>query len=159
MRFPWLLLFALFGLSLQAQVVNDSSKNENQYPVDKHQKKDTTTHTPVDRNAGEKDADVHSERVEIRRSYVRRKGAGYRIQIFTGGNSRADRVRANRMGGLCRSYFPELSVYTHFESPRWICRVGDFKTAEDARVYVQKMRSMKVFKELRIVRSVVWQYW
>ncbi len=95
----------------------------------------------------------------LRRAYVRRKGMGYRIQIFTGGNSRSDRVRANRMGSLCREYFPELSVYPHFESPRWICRVGDFKTSEDAKIYVQKMRKLKVFKELRIVKSVVWQYW
>lgn len=158
MRFPCLFLFALLGLSLQAQVVNDSSKKENQHPLERHQKKDTT-HVPVDRSVMEKDTGGAGERMEVRRSYVRRKGAGYRIQIFTGGNSRTDRIRANRMGGLCRSYFPELSVYTHFESPRWICRVGDFKTAEDARVYVRKMRNLKVFKELRIVRSVVWQYW
>ena len=32
----------------------------------------------------------------------RRKGTGYRIQIYTGGNSRADRMTAEKYGRLCR---------------------------------------------------------
>lgn len=156
MRLLNLLFLVLVFIPLKAQVKTDSSKNEQSSPI-YNQKTDTAR---IPKEAIEKKDEHESEtRGEYRRSYVRRKGAGYRIQIFTGGNSRSDRMRANRMGGICRSYFPELSVYTHFESPRWICRVGDFKTLEDARIYVRKMRKLKAFKELRIVRSVVWQYW
>ena len=85
----------------------------------------------------------------------RHKANGFRIQVFTGGNSRADRLRAERMQSLVKKHFPELSVYIHFLSPRWVCRVGDFKTRESAARYVAKIRKVKGFQESRIVNTTV----
>ena len=37
---------------------------------------------------------------------------------------------ADRVASRVKEYFPELSVYTSFISPRWLCRVGDFRSIE-----------------------------
>lgn len=83
---------------------------------------------------------------------------GYRIQVFAGGNNRNAKSEAYRVANLVRSEFPELSVYTHFISPRWICRVGDFRTNEEARTMLKKMRDTKKFREASIVKSQIIVY-
>ena len=40
-------------------------------------------------------------------------------------------------------------------SPRWICRVGDFKTHEEAEQYAAKIRAAHLSNEVRIVRCEV----
>jgi hypothetical protein len=62
-----------------------------------------------------------------------RQVVGYRIQAFAGGNTGADRQRAERIGNALRSLFPGQRVYVHFYSPRWICRMGNYRTYEEAR--------------------------
>lgn len=86
---------------------------------------------------------------------TRHKGRGYRICIFTGGNSRADKTKAIQMANKCRQRFPELSVYTSFVSPRWVTHVGDFKTRQEAQKYVARIRSAKFTYETRVVATEV----
>lgn len=86
---------------------------------------------------------------------LRRKAKGYRICIFTGGNSRADRTKAQQMGAKCRSKFPELAVYTNFLAPRWVTHVGDFRTMQEAQKYVKLIRRSHFTYEVRIVSSEV----
>jgi hypothetical protein len=85
----------------------------------------------------------------------RHKAQGYRICIYTGGNSRKDREAAVKMGNTCRSYFSELAAYTSFESPRWVTHVGDFRTKEEAQKYVKLIRRKRFTYETRVVRSTV----
>lgn len=85
----------------------------------------------------------------------RHRARGYRICIFTGGNSRSDKTRAVQMGQKCRNAFPELSVYTTFQSPRWVTHVGDFRNKEDAEKYVKLIRRARFTYETKIVGSVV----
>lgn len=95
---------------------------------------------------------------EDRRSYVsgnRYKAQGYRIQVYTGGNQRADKQQAQTIANKVHNLFPELSVYTHFDSPRWICRVGDFRNREDAERYVRKIRQAGISREARTVKCTV----
>lgn len=86
---------------------------------------------------------------------ARHKARGYRICIFTGGNSRADKQKAIEMGNKCRAKFPELASYPSFEAPRWVTHVGDFKTREDANKYVSKIRRTRITYEVRVVASEV----
>lgn len=81
---------------------------------------------------------------------------GYRIQIFTGGNRRQDRMRAEALGERVRQYFPELSTYSHFVCPRWTCRVGDFEKPEQANRYVSLILRSKVSVEARVIKCKVW---
>lgn len=86
---------------------------------------------------------------------ARYKARGFRICIFTGGNSRADKAKAQQMGEKCRKKFPELAVYPNFVPPRWVTYVGDFKTREEAQKYVSLIRRAHFTYEVRIVGSEV----
>lgn len=88
-------------------------------------------------------------------SRARMKANGYRIQVYSGGNSRTARQEATRVGSQVKNLFPELEVYTHFKSPRWICRVGDFKTYEEANEVFRALRETQKFGEAIIVKSVI----
>ncbi len=83
---------------------------------------------------------------------------GYRIQVFSGGNSRQAKQLALSMGNRVKTYFSDLKVYTHFQSPHWICRVGDFKTYEEANEVFQKLKETGNFQEAVIVKSKVNAY-
>ena len=80
---------------------------------------------------------------------------GFRIQVYAGGNNRQAKTEAYRMANLVRSTFDELSVYTSFISPRWTCRVGDFKTREEAAEMLTRMRQTQKFREASIVKSQI----
>lgn len=86
---------------------------------------------------------------------VRYKAEGFRIQVYTGGNSRADKGKAQQLQQRCRQEFPELSAYVHFVSPHWVCRVGDFKDREEAQRYANQIRRKRLSYEARIVKSSV----
>ncbi len=70
------------------------------------------------------------------------KAMGYRVQAFAGGNSRADRQKAEHTGNSIRAQFPHVPVYVHFYSPRWICRVGNYRTYEEAHQMLVSLRNM-----------------
>lgn len=80
---------------------------------------------------------------------------GYRVQVFAGGNDRQAKTEAYRMAALVRSTFSDVNVYTSFISPRWTCRVGDFKTHEEAVELLRQMRETQKFREASIVKSPI----
>ena len=67
---------------------------------------------------------------------------GYRVQIFAGGNSRDARVKAERTGREINSLFPGEPVYVHFYSPRWICRMGNYRTYEEAHQMLNAVKKL-----------------
>ena len=71
-----------------------------------------------------------------------RKVMGYRVQAFAGGNTRSDRQKAEQTANAIRTLFPTEAVYTHFYNPRWICRVGNYPTYEEARRMLKELRSL-----------------
>ena len=93
------------------------------------QQPDTTTVTP-------------SDETMIRKKVMKGgyKINGFRVQIFAGGNSRDARIKAERIGREINALFPGEPVYVHFYSPRWICRMGNYRTYEEAS---EMLRSVK----------------
>lgn len=83
------------------------------------------------------------------------KGSGYRIQVFAGDDSRDSKSSAYEMEGHVKALFPDLTVYTLFQSPRWLCQVGDYKTIEEAYAMMRKMKQTGAFNEASIVRSQI----
>ncbi len=67
---------------------------------------------------------------------------GYRVQVYSGGNTRDDRNNAERIGRAVKTKFPDLPIYVHFYSPRWICRVGNFKTYQEADNVLKDIKAM-----------------
>jgi len=86
---------------------------------------------------------------------TRVQAKGYRVQIFAGGNTRAAREAALRAASSIRAEFPELSIYTEFVSPRWVCRVGDCRTYEEADQLLRDIRALGTFKELTILPNQI----
>lgn len=85
---------------------------------------------------------------------VNRKVTGYRVQAYAGGNSRADRQKAENIKNAIKARYPELPVYVHFYSPRWICRVGNFRTFEEAGVVLKNIKAMG-YKQACIVKGKI----
>ena len=82
------------------------------------------------------------------------KVTGYRVQAFAGGNTRNDRRTAETVGNSIKRRFPEQPIYVHFYSPRWICRVGNFRTYEEAHAMLLEIREMG-YKQASIVKGKI----
>lgn len=67
---------------------------------------------------------------------------GYRVQVYAGGNTRADKNRAYDAGSVMRSCFPDQPVYVHFYSPRWKCLMGNFRTYAEAAELMREVREI-----------------
>ena len=120
---------------------------------------DHKTTTPAERNtAKSNDTDttpmapvVDTSKKMMRNSY---KVTGYRIQAFSGGNSRADREKANQIGDAIKMKYPDQPVYVHFYSPRWICRVGNYRSYGEAAQMLRAIKAMG-YKQACIVKGKI----
>ena len=81
--------------------------------------------------------------------------AGWRIQVFSGGNTHNDKIEAQTLGNRARIWYSEHTVYTHFKSPHWTCRIGDFQKREDAEELLKQMRRSGRFPKAAIIKSII----
>ena len=86
------------------------------------------------------------------------KVAGYRVQVFAGGNTRNDRLKAERIGGEIRGLFPGVPVYVHFYSPRWICRMGNYRTYEEAHAVLERVKNNGYQSAIIVKGKITVQY-
>ena len=86
------------------------------------------------------------------------KVMGYRVQVFAGGNSRKDKQQAEQTGSQLRMLFPTEAVYTHFYSPRWICRMGNYRTLEEANQMLQEVKKMGYTAATVVKGKITLQY-
>ena len=119
-------------------------------PVEKPTSTNTTT-SPTSSTPEEPDM---SKKV-MKNSY---KVTGYRVQAFAGGNTRSDRQKAENVGNAIKRRFPEQPIYVHFYSPRWICRVGNFRTYEEAHAMLLEIREMGYKQASRVKGKSSVQY-
>ncbi len=106
------------------------------------------TLTPAEKAAAKR------ERYEAFLRAPKRKARGYRVQVYAGDNTRRAKNKAHSVAVQVKNYFPELAVYTHFVSPRWVCRAGDFRSFGEAKTYLGKIRAKK-FREALIVKTTI----
>ena len=83
---------------------------------------------------------------------------GYRVQVFAGGNSRNDRLKAERTGESMKSLFPGEPIYVHFYSPRWICRMGNYRTYEEAHEVLKKVKQQGYDSAIIVKGKITVQY-
>ena len=135
--------------TIRQQQENDSAK-----------RKDTTKHEVIDkkeRNESKTETDKFDiPTLDLRKKVPRNiyKVTGYRVQVFAGGNSRADRQRAESIRNQIKMNFPEEPIYVHFYSPRWICRIGNYRSLEEANIVLRKIQSMG-YKQACIVKGKI----
>ena len=115
----------------------------------------TKTHTVATKTNDSKD-DFDIPTVDMRKKVMARsyKVNGYRVQAFAGGNSRTDRQKAQNIGDAIKMQFPEQPVYVHFYSPRWICRVGHYRTYEEAHAMLLELKKMG-YQQATIVKGKI----
>lgn len=83
------------------------------------------------------------------------KTSGFRIQAYAGNNTREAKNQAYNVASRIKESFPELVVYTSFNPPRWLCRVGDFRSIEEADAMMRKLKAVGGFKEVSIVKDQI----
>ena len=99
--------------------------------------------------------DTADHRKIIKNGY---KVTGYRVQVFAGGNSRYDRLKAEKTGSEIKSLFPDVPVYVHFYSPRWICRMGNYRTYEEAHEILKRVKDMGYQSAIIVKGKITVQY-
>ena len=118
-----------------------------------HAKESTPRHEST---SGDNDEDLEIPTVDTRKKVMRRsyKVNGYRVQVFAGGNSRNDKIKAQQAGNSVKAAFPSQPVYVHFYSPRWICRMGNYRTYEEANAILTQVKKMG-YKQACIVSGKI----
>jgi len=124
-------------------------------PVKKEQDKPAKQPTPPPttqyQDVAEQDSEPDMSKKVMRKSY---KITGYRVQVWAGGNSREDRRKAEGAGMTIKRDLPDEPVYVHFYSPRWICRIGNYRTYEEAHAILQQVKKLG-YKEAVIVKGKI----
>lgn len=82
------------------------------------------------------------------------KAKGFRIQLYSGGNTRKDREQAEQIGLKAKAVANDQPVYVHFYAPRWMCYMGNFVEYKDAQVILRKLKS-NGFDGANIVRTMI----
>ena len=121
-------------------------------------KQPATNGTPAPKQEGDskKDSTKHEQDVDTRKKVMvgSYKVDGYRVQVYAGGNSRKDRQTAEEIGAKLKRSFPAEPVYVHFYSPRWICRIGNYRSYDDAVRMLKDVKAMG-FKQASLVRGKI----
>ena len=113
----------------------DSAKSEEKEKPQQPQRPQITTQpeTTIDTTY------TDEPRKKVMKGY---KVNGYRVQVYAGGNSRDARVKAEKTGREINALFPGEPVYVHFYSPRWICRMGNYRTYEEAHQILNAVKKL-----------------
>lgn len=112
-------------------------------------KTNTNTATAPKTESAQETADAQKK--PTGRSY---KVDGYRVQAYAGGNTRRDRQAAEQTGNSIKAKFPSEQIYVHFYSPRWICRVGNYRTYEEAHRMLLAIQGLG-YKQASIVKGKI----
>ena len=101
-------------------------------------------------------SDSQAQEVDTSKKMIRGgiKVNGFRVQAFAGGNSRKDRQQAEQVGNNIKAHFANVPVYVHFYSPRWICRVGNYRTYEEAHQMLVALRNIG-YSQASIVKGKI----
>ncbi len=147
------------ALALQRRIAEKSAEEKRKEAEEKRQLAETKRQSAEQQKAiaeEEAEAELHIPTVDMRKKVMRgaRKVTGYRVQAFAGGNTRADKTKAQQAGNDIKMRFPDQPIYVHFYSPRWICRVGNYRSINEARRMLSAIKSMG-YKAAVIVKGQI----
>ena len=79
---------------------------------------------------------------------------GYRVQVYAGGNSREAKQKAEEAGRVVKRAYPSEPIYVHFYSPRWICRMGNYRTLDEANRMLTNVKKLG-YKQAVVVKGKI----
>lgn len=80
---------------------------------------------------------------------------GYRVQIYMAGNTAEDKATVKSWARRFKNHFPDVNAYVYFDSPHWVCSVGDYRSRDEANQMLTQIRSTSQFNSASIVRSKI----
>lgn len=133
-----------------------SSATQQHHEDGKHDSASSESHTHEGTSLTTPSSTTEETVIDTRKKVMRNsyKTQGYRIQVFSGGNSRADRQKAESAGMVMKSNFPTEPIYVHFYSPSWKCRMGNYKTLEEAQRMLAMVKKLG-YKQACIVKGTI----
>jgi hypothetical protein len=143
------------AVTKQPENIKPEQKEKVTPPKDKADDKEKEKVAPKDNEAVVVVPDTVDMHKKVMKGY---KVNGYRVQVFAGGNSRNDRLKAERTGENIKSTFPGVPVYVHFYSPRWICRIGNYRTYEEAHEVLQRVKQLGYDSAIIVKGKITVQY-
>lgn len=136
------------GSATQVKKENEATKKKGD---------NTDKNNSTQQKTDEKDnADIDITNVDTGRKVMRNayKTTGYRIQVYAGGNSRTDKAKAENIGNEMKYLFPSEPIYVHFYSPRWLCRMGNYRTYEEAQAMLGRVKKAG-YKQAILVKGTI----
>lgn len=82
------------------------------------------------------------------------KVRGFRVQVYSGGNTRIAHQQADKAGQKAKQLFPDQPVYVHFYPPRWMCLVGNFTNYNAAKKIMRTLRK-EGYPHANVIRMMV----
>ena len=143
------------AVTKQPENIKPEQKEKVTTPKDKADDKEKEKVAPKDNEAVVVVPDTVDMHKKVMKGY---KVNGYRVQVFAGGNSRNDRVKAERAGENIKSAFPDEPIYVHFYSPRWICRMGNYRTYEEAHEVLRRVKQLGYDSAIIVKGKITVQY-
>ncbi len=133
-----------------------SSATQQHHEDGKHDSASSESHTHEGTSSTTPSTTTEETVIDTRKKVMRNsyKTQGYRIQVFSGGNSRTDRQKAESAGMVMKSNFPTEPIYVHFYSPSWKCRMGNYKTLEEAQRMLAMVKKLG-YKQACIVKGTI----
>jgi len=133
---------ATLGIKSSGQAAKPSQTSSTS-PTSTSSSSSSTSHTSTTSHTSPTTTSAIPDTIDTSKKIMRgMKVTGYRVQVFAGGNSRADRQKAERIRDDIKAHFSTVPVYAHFYSPRWICRVGNYRTYEEAHQMLVTLRNI-----------------
>lgn len=85
-----------------------------------------------------------------------RKTTGYRVQVYAGAgpDKRTEQAECSKAQQKMKQLFPDLPVYSHFYSPHWKCRIGNFTSLYEAQKVLNQVKAAG-YKKACIVKGPI----
>ena len=143
------------GVSVPTTPQKQTENNTNNTTATNHNEKPERLATTVNTETTTVAPDTIDTRKKIIKGY---KINGFRVQVYAGGNSRSDRLKAERTGEEIKTLYPGTPVYVHFYSPRWICRMGNYRTYEEAHEVLRSVKQLGYQSAVIVKGKITVQY-
>lgn len=135
-----------------SRLPNDKREMEQMHKNETNKRESTQKNNAL----GDDGGDLNIPIIDTRRKVMKGgfKVDGYRVQAYAGGNSRDDKNRAQQAGNRIKAAYPDQPIYVHFYSPRWICRVGNYRSIEEATRMLNAIQALG-YKQAVIVKGKI----
>ena len=95
------------------------------------------------------------KRTHTSQQTIENRGVGFRIQAYTDNNARTAKAAAQKRARDIAMKFPQYRSYITYKAPSWRLRIGDFRTQQEAKAALNRIKSVypNFAREMVIVRD------